>query len=103
MSRLTIIEYFPFMRVKITEQSVHGPEGDSMMIKMAPDLRYRPVCHQCQSPAMTVHSQGHHRILRDLNLAQSRSGSMSPTERSGVRTVTGFVSSNSVSPMPPSG
>ena len=72
MSRLTIREYFPFMRVKITEQSVHGPEGDSTMLKMTPDLRFRPVCHQCQSPAMTVHSQGHHRILRDLNLAQSQ-------------------------------
>lgn len=72
MSSLSLTEYFPFMRVKITDHAIHGPEGESTMIKMAPDLRYRPVCHQCQSPATTVHSQGHHRILRDLNMAQSQ-------------------------------
>jgi transposase len=60
------------MRVKITEQSVHGEMGDSALIRMVPDLRYRPVCHECESPAATVHSQGHRRHLRDLNLAQSQ-------------------------------
>ncbi len=57
------------MRVKITGQSVHGDNADSVMIRMAPDLRYRPVCHYCQSPAGTVHSSGHSRIIRDLNMA----------------------------------
>lgn len=72
MSGLSITQYFPFMRVKITEQSVHGQAGDSALIRMVPDLRYRPVCHECGSPAATVHSQGHRRYLRDLNLAQSQ-------------------------------
>lgn len=72
MSGLSITPYFPFMRVKITEQSVHGEMGESALIRMVPDLRYHPVCHQCGSPATTVHSQGHRRHVRDLNLAQSQ-------------------------------
>ena len=28
------------MRMKITEQSVHGEKADSAMIRMVPDLRY---------------------------------------------------------------
>ena len=72
MSELSIAQYFPFMRVKITEQSVYGKTPDSALIQMAPDLRYRPVCHACGSPAATVHSQGHRRYLRDLNLAASQ-------------------------------
>lgn len=72
MSALSITQYFPFMRVKIIEQSVHGETADSALIRMVPDFRYRPLCHECGSPAATVHSQGHRRHLRDLNLAQSQ-------------------------------
>ena len=72
MSGLSITQYFPFMRVKITDQSVHGETGDSALIRMVPDLRYRPVCHQCGSSAATVHSQGHRRHVRDLNLANAQ-------------------------------
>ena len=72
MSRLSITQYFPFMRVKITEQSVHGETGDSALIRMVPDLRYHPVCHQCGSSAATVHSQGHRRHVRDLNFASAQ-------------------------------
>jgi transposase len=60
------------MRVKITDQSVHGETGDSALIRMVPDLRYRPVCHQCGSSAATVHSQGHRRHVRDLNFASAQ-------------------------------
>ena len=60
------------MRVKITGQTVHGDNADSAMIGMAPDLRYRPLCHHCQSPASTVHSNGHSRFIRDLNMAKSQ-------------------------------
>ena len=72
MSGLSITQYFPFMRVKITEQSVHGEMGDSALIRMVPDLRYQPLCHDCGLPAGTVHSQGHRRHVRDLNLAQAQ-------------------------------
>jgi hypothetical protein len=57
MSGLSIIQYFPYMRVKITEQPVHGEAGNSALIQRVPDLRYRPLCHACGSPTGTVHSQ----------------------------------------------
>ena len=69
MSGLSITEYFPFMRVKITEQSVHHEDACSALIKMVPDKRYRPLCHQCGQKAGTVHSNGHIRMIRDLNIA----------------------------------
>ncbi len=71
MSNLSIAQYFPFMRVKISNQTVHGPEAVSAMIYMNPDKRYRPICHDCGRPARTVHSQGHHRLIRDLSMAKA--------------------------------
>ena len=70
MSGLSITQYFPFMRMKIEKQTVHSQTSHSAVISVVPDLRYRPVCHDCQTPAVTVHSQGHRRHLRDLNMAQ---------------------------------
>ena len=60
------------MRVKITGQSIHGDNADSAMIRLAPDLRYRPLCHHCHTPAGTVHSNGHSRFIRDLNMAKAQ-------------------------------
>jgi transposase len=60
------------MRVKITDQNVHGDNARSALIKLSPDLRYRPLCHQCGSPAATVHSQGYRRHIRDLNIASTQ-------------------------------
>ena len=68
MSNLSIAGYFPFMRVKITQQTIHN-EADSAIIHLKQDLRYRPLCHNCQSPALTVHAQGQRRFIQDLNLA----------------------------------
>lgn len=42
------------------------------MLHLEPDWRYRPICHDCGSPAQTVHSRGHRRHLRDLNLADAQ-------------------------------
>jgi len=68
MSGLSIAAYFPFMRVKITKQTVHD-HAESALIYLKPDLRYRPVCHKCQTPALTVHTPGRRRFIQDLNLA----------------------------------
>jgi transposase len=68
MSERSITRYFPFMRVKITGQTVHGEHPDSALIYLAPDLRFQPLCHACQSPAAKVHSKGHLRHIRDLNM-----------------------------------
>ena len=72
MSKLSITRYFPFMRAKIIDQNVHGKDASTAMIKLAPDLRYRPICHQCGSPAATVHSQDYRRYIRDLNMAKTQ-------------------------------
>ena len=72
MSGHSITEYFPFMRVKIIKQSVHHEDASTALIKLAPDKRYRPLCHQCGHKAGTVHSNDHIRILRDLNMAKAQ-------------------------------
>jgi transposase len=71
MSDLSITGYFPIKRMKITDQRIHSDQGVSALIRLVPDLRYRPVCHDCGSPATTVHSKGHRRHVRDLNLADA--------------------------------
>lgn len=70
MSRLSIAAYFPFCRVKVVGQSVRD-NARSALIHLEPDLRYRPVCHACGRPGVTVHSDGYCRIVRDLNLASA--------------------------------
>lgn len=68
MSSLSIAGYFPFTRVKITDQTLHD-DTESAMIHLQQDLRYRPLCHKCHTPALTVHAQGRRRFIQDLNLA----------------------------------
>ena len=68
MSNLSIAGYFPFKRVKITDQTVHD-DAESAMIYLKQDLRYRSLCHDCRTPALTVHTQGRRRFVQDLNLA----------------------------------
>jgi len=72
MSDLSIARYLPFMRVKITGQTVYGDDANSALIKLSPDLRYRPLCHVCGGPAATVHTKGRSRFIRDLNLAAAQ-------------------------------
>ena len=68
MSTLSISHYFPFNGIKIVSQAVHH-QARSTLIKMRPDKRCRPVCHACGSSDGVVHSKGHRRVVRDLNLA----------------------------------
>jgi len=60
------------MRVKISEQSVHGQQADSALIHVVPDLRFKPLCHHCGSVAATIHSKDHRRLIRDLNMASAQ-------------------------------
>ena len=69
MSSLSIASYFPFTRVKVVAQNVHS---EGTLIQVQPDLRWRAFCHGCQRPAGTIHSQGHRRMIRDLNFADRR-------------------------------
>ena len=71
MSKPSIVPYFKFARTKVISQVIHNQAG-AAMIQVEPDLRYRPRCHDCGSPAGTVHSKGHRRIIRDLSMAGTK-------------------------------
>ncbi len=68
MSSLSIAGYFPFMRVKITEQTIRDT-GESATVYFQPDFRYSSFYHVCQTPTLTVHTQGRHRAVQDLHMA----------------------------------
>lgn len=72
MSGLSITGYFPFKRMKILYQNIHHEDASSALIRMAPDLRYTPLCHHCGTDAMTVHSKGYTRFIQDLNMANAQ-------------------------------
>lgn len=72
MSSPSIAAYFPFARVKVVHQTVHletQPAG--ALIGLQPDLRFRPLCRDCGTPA-TVHARGLRRIVRDLNIGPAQ-------------------------------
>ena len=68
MSSLSVAAYFPFTRVKVVAQAVH-PESQGALLYLAPDRRFRPLCHECRRPGGGIHSAGHRRHIRDLPLA----------------------------------
>ena len=55
MSGLSVADYFPWRRVKVVYQNVNS-EPPSALIRIEPDQRFRPACHECGAPARTVHS-----------------------------------------------
>ncbi len=71
MSTLSIVPYFNFARTKMISQAIHHEAG-AAMIQVTPDLRYRPRCHDCGSPAGTIHSNGYRRIIRDLSMGDTK-------------------------------
>jgi transposase len=54
----------------MTQQTVHGDEARSAIMQVQPDQRYRPLCHEC-ARAGRVHSSGHRKFVRDLNMASA--------------------------------
>lgn len=72
MSDLSITDYLPFKRVKIIGQTVHGDNADSALIQLEQDQRFHPTCHSCGELSITTHSQGHRRMIRDLNMASAQ-------------------------------
>gem|GEM_PF-2538247 len=49
MSDLSIARYFPWRRMRVISQSV-SDESKSALVKLAPDRRFRPLCHKCGQP-----------------------------------------------------
>jgi transposase len=80
MSGVSIAPYYPFTRMKIVSQKVYGNDADlagqadvaSALIELSPDRRYQPLCHDCGSRPTTLHSRGHVRMIRDLNVASAQ-------------------------------
>lgn len=70
MSSISIAPYFPFCRTRIINQDVY-PHAQKARIKIIPDQRYHPICHQCGQKALEVHSWTQ-RSVRDLNLASTQ-------------------------------
>ncbi|KKL25851.1 hypothetical protein LCGC14_2401150 [marine sediment metagenome] len=64
MSGHSIAPYFPWCRVKPTYQNVI-PESRSALVRLEPDQRFRPLCHDCGEPARTIHSETR-KFVRDL-------------------------------------
>jgi transposase len=50
----------------VVSQSVHDT---CATIRLQQDRRWHPLCHDCRTPARTVHSTGYRRTIRDLNLS----------------------------------
>ncbi len=71
MSALSIAPYFPFARTKILGQQV-PLSSRGAIVHVRPDRRYHPRCHDCGQRAATVHSTGHRRLVRDLNMTNRR-------------------------------
>ena len=70
MSGISIAPYFPFRRIKIINQSVTF-ETSTAHIRMQPDKRFQPICHECGHRATGVHSWVERKV-RDLNMAAAR-------------------------------
>lgn len=67
MSMRSIAAYFPWCRVKVAYHNV-VEESQEAMVRLEPDLRFHPLCHECNEPAHRVHSRGR-KFVRDLDFA----------------------------------
>jgi len=70
MSGFSVSAYFPFRRVKITNQNVDS-EVSLAHLHVEPDKRFHPVCCRCGSKAAYVHSWTQRKV-RDLNMATAQ-------------------------------
>jgi len=69
MPSLSITNYFPFRRVRITRQSV-ADKADLSVVHVVPNKRFRPICHACGKPAGRTR-QNEVRAIRDLNIGSA--------------------------------
>ena len=70
MSSMSIAPYFPFCRIRITDQFIY-PQGQESWLRVVPDKRFQPKCHLCGQKTHRVHSWTQ-RNIRDLNLASTQ-------------------------------
>ena len=70
MSTTSITPYFPFRRIRVTDQCVYFG-GTRARIEVVPDRRFVPRCHRCGKRSGHIHSWAH-REIRDLDMASAR-------------------------------
>jgi len=70
MSKIQIKAFFKFCRVKIMEQVVDTIKK-VVTIRVQPDERYNPVCHNCKRGVKEIHSYNE-RPVRDLNIFDAK-------------------------------
>lgn len=70
MSKIQIKAFFKFCRVKIMEQVVDTLKK-VVTIRVQPDERYNPVCHNCKRSVKEIHSYNE-RPVRDLNIFDAK-------------------------------
>lgn len=70
MSKIQIKAFFKFCRVKIMEQVVDTFKK-VVTIRVQPDERYNPVCHNCKRGVKEIHSYNE-RPVRDLNIFDAK-------------------------------
>jgi len=69
-TRIKVNAFFPFCRVKITDQRVNN-QLDQVLIKIEPNQRYLPVCSNCQQKVRLIHSYNV-RLVRDIPIMQAK-------------------------------
>jgi transposase len=70
MSRIQLKAFFTFCRVKVMEQVVDTVEK-LVTIRIQPNKRYHPVCHNCKRSTKEIHSYNK-RMVRDLNIFDAK-------------------------------
>ena len=70
MSELSIAPYFPFRRIKITQQYISADVSIAQIVS-EPDKRFHPICHRCKEKASVIHSHAQRKI-RDLDFGGLR-------------------------------
>ncbi len=55
MSKIELKAFFKFCRVRVMEQAVNI-KSKLVFLKVKPDERYTPVCHNCKGHANSIHS-----------------------------------------------
>jgi len=70
MSKIQIKAFFQFCRVRVMEQVVDTLKK-IVTIRIQPDKRYNPVCHNCKRSIKEIHSYNE-RPVRDLNIFDAK-------------------------------
>lgn len=70
MSKIDLKAFFKFCKVNVMEQAVNI-KCRVVSLKVKPDERYTPVCHNCKRRSNSIHSY-HERMVRDMNIFEAK-------------------------------